>query len=47
MRMAMGRPPSLFVTRWTPSIVASCGCTVRSSQSVMAGTLRSDELKLR
>ena len=28
-RMAIWRPPSLLVTRCTPSSVASCGCTVR------------------
>jgi hypothetical protein len=46
MRMAIWRPPSM-VTRWTPDSVASCGCSVRTSQSVMAGTLRSVDVKLR
>jgi hypothetical protein len=29
MRIAIGWPPSVFVTRCTPAMVASCGCTVR------------------
>ena len=46
MRMAIWRPPSK-VTRWTPGNVESWGCSVRNSQSVTAGTLRSVEVKLR
>ncbi len=44
-RMASGWPPST-VTRCTPGMVESCGCSVRMSQSVIAGTLRSVEVKL-
>ena len=46
-RIAIGRPPSLLLTRCTPSTVANCGCRVRDSQSVSSGTLRSFEVKLK
>jgi hypothetical protein len=38
-RIAMGWPPSLLLTRCTPSMVASCGCRVRDNQSVSSGTV--------
>ena len=44
--MAIGRPPST-PTRCTPGSVANCGCSVRTSQSVSAETVRSLEVKLR
>ena len=45
-RIAMGRPPSTL-TRCTPASVASCGCSVRASQSVISEVFRSFDEKLR
>jgi hypothetical protein len=45
-RSAIGRPPSLLLTRCTPRTVASCGCALRDSQSVSSDRLRSGDVKL-
>jgi hypothetical protein len=46
MRMASAWLPSKLM-RCTPASVESCGCSVRASQSVICGTVRSLDVKPR